>query len=371
MKIALVAPIEETVPPSAYGGTELIVYHLAHGMARRGHQVDLYAVGGSPREKGYTLRSIAPKSLRTQPRYHDLKLRETAKWLSLADTVAALNGERYDVIHNHASWRFLVFADLLKNKKIITTHHDPLSLQYRNEVFNRYRQLGHVSISDNQRRDLEGINYIDTIYNGIDLDSYPFAERSGKHDYAYFLARISPEKGVLAAARAARQAKHRLVMNGKVDAVDEAYFAELGPLMQSKYVDFRGEIGGAAKARNLQRARCLLAPTSWEEPFGLMFVEAMASGTPVISYARGSAPEIIEDGKTGFLVNFSKKHVRGSWHVSKTGEEGLVDALKKMFSLPDEEYLEMRKASRRRVEEHFSVTQMLEGYEAAYRTIAG
>jgi glycosyltransferase involved in cell wall biosynthesis len=370
MKIALVAPVEETIPPSGYGGTELIVYRLAHGMARRGHTVHLYAAADSRRERGYKLLPITPRSLRKQRRYHDLKLRESEKWLALSDAVRLLNGEDYDVVHNHASWRFLALSGLLRQRRILTTHHGPLSLPYQNEVFTRYPKLGYVSISNNQRRDLRSLNYVATVYNGLEPDEFPFRERSGSHDYAYFLARISPEKGPLAAAKAAKAAKRKLVMNGKVDAVDEAYFSELRPLLRSAYVDFQGEVGGKTKVRRLQQARCLLAPTSWEEPFGLMFIEAMAAGTPVISFARGSAPEIVKDGETGFLVNYSSRDQRGDWAVRKSGQAGLTEALERVFSLPEDEYLTMRRASRRRVERYFTVERMLDGYETAYRKIA-
>ena len=368
MKVALIAPVEETVPPRKYGGTEWIVYHIANGMGKKGHQVDLYASGDSDKEPLYNLIPVVPKSIRTLPEIgSDTKIRETTKLLALVDTIQMLKKQQYDVIHNHASWRFLLFSSFL-NQKVVTTHHGPLSADYQNIVFKRNKDHYHVSISNNQRKDLPQLNFVNTIYNGIDLALFPFDEnkipdaRSGM----IFLARLSPEKGAIEAAKVAHMVKRKLLIAAKVDLVDQSYYEKCKPFIDNVYVTFRGEIGHDERSQLLQSARCLFVPIQWEEPFGLMFTEAMASGTPVITFARGSAPELIKDGETGFLVNSSDDMKRGNWIIKKTGIEGLCEAVERIYAMPEDQYRVMRKACRIHVTNNFTVEKMVDEYEKAY-----
>ncbi len=371
MRIALIAPIEETVPPRKYGGTEWIVYHIAHGMGLRGNQVDLYAPGDSPRSDTYNLIPTVPQSIRTVPRYAESHSRDAVKFTSLSETVKKVNSREYDIVHNHASWRYILFTPLLKQLPL-TTHHGPLNIAHQTEVFAHYSHLPYVSISDNQRRDLPSLNFVSTVYNGVDLESFKFDEsrKVGANAPMLFLARMSAEKGAISAARAAGSAHRKLIVAAKVDTVDKVYYELFRKSAMNQYVSFEGEIDHSHRLELLQSARCLIIPIQWEEPFGLMFVEAMACGTPVISYSRGSAPEIIADGTTGYLVNQSEEYNRGTWTVKKTGEDGLTEAIQRIYSLPEAEYYRMRAACRAHVEKRFSVETMVSAYDRVYKTLA-
>lgn len=371
MRIALIAPVEETVPPQQYGGTEWIIYAIAHGMGKKGHEVDLYAAADSKKENGYNLIPIVTQSLRSNPTFaNHVKLRETGKLMAIADTIELIQKRKYDIIHNHASWRFLTFANLLSGTPIVTTHHMPLSIDYQRIVFSKHKDLPHISISNNQRRDLPDLHFVITIYNGIDINHYPISNNANlSRSNMLFLARMSPEKGAIEAASVASKLKKKLIVAAKVDEVDRPYFSEFKPLIDDNLVTFVGEIIFKRKLEYLQTAKLLLAPIKWEEPFGLMFTEAMVCGTPVVAFARGAAPEIIVDGKTGFLVNESNELRRGDFIVKKTGVDGLCEAVERIYSLNDQEYLQMRHGARKHVEEHFSNEKMVDEYEKVYQKI--
>jgi glycosyltransferase involved in cell wall biosynthesis len=370
MKIALIAPLEESIPPKYYGGIEWVVYYLAHLLGKKGHQVDLYATGDSRKEHYYSLISIVGKGLRSTPPFiHDRQQREAAKWLGIAKILELLSHKKYDVIHNHASWRMLNFGNLI-HPQMITTHHGPLSPSYQKNTFLTYKDFPHISISYNQRKDLPELNYVGNIYNGTDIHEYPFSENvNSQSSYIAFLARMSPEKGGIDAALAAERSKKVLHVAAKVDEVDKGYFDSFKSHIDKKTVIFEQEINQLSKLKHLQAARCLLAPIKWEEPFGLMFTEAMACGTPVIAYSRGSAPEIIKDGVTGFLINESEQCLRGDFIIKKTGIDGLVEAIKQIYSMSDEKYSDMRKNCRAHVEKNFTIERMVDQYEALYKEI--
>jgi glycosyltransferase involved in cell wall biosynthesis len=370
MKIALVAPTEETVPPTKYGGTELIVYDIANGLAKKGHHVDLYAPGDSLKSTTYNLIPSTKVSLRHDTEiFQNPKLLEVNKINIYSKIAYKIQNENYDIVHNHASWRFLIFQHFIKYP-IVTTHHGPLSYDDQNFIFKEYKNMPYVSISNNQRRDLPILNFVDTVYNGINLADLPFFTGTNNQlSYMSFLARVNKEKNPVGAAKVAQLTKHPLHIAAKVDYLTDPYYIELTHLIDNKYVFFEGEISPKEKSEFLSNSACLFVPIEWEEPFGLMFIEAMASGTPVITYARGSAPEIVKDGETGFLVNHSDADIRGNFTVKKTGLQGLCEAVNLLYSMPKEKYLQMRKAARKRVEDHFTVEKMVAGYERVYSTI--
>ncbi len=371
MKIALLAPIEETVPPTRYGGTEWVVYYLAHYLGKKGHTVDVYGAGDSKREPYYNLIPCVPKSIRTIPIYFsDLKLRETKKYLTLAHVTKQLMAKDYDIVHNHYGWRFLIFADFISPVKIVTTHHGPLSFGHQNEVFLQYKDKAYISISNNQRRDLPNLNYAATIYNGVDTKLFSYKEQPNQSpSYMLFLARMNEEKGAIEAAKASLETKHPLKVAAKVDHIDQPYFEKFKPLIDNQYISFLGEIDRDKRLDLLQNARLLIAPVKWEEPFGLMFIEAMATGTPVVAFSRGAVPEVIKDGETGFIVNQEDKYNRGNWIVKKTGIEGLREAIERIYSMPQEQYLKMRQACRAHVEKNFTVERMVNEYEKVYEQV--
>ncbi|MEK7499211.1 MAG: glycosyltransferase family 4 protein, partial [Patescibacteria group bacterium] len=333
------------------------------------HEVDVYASGDSLKKSEYNLIPIWETSIRTDTRFGtDAHMRESAKFLAYSQLAESLQNKPYDIIHNNCGWRFLLFAPFVK-QPIVTTHHGPVSYDYQNLIFSQHKNKPYVSISNNQRRDFPDLNYVATIYNGIELDRYPFGDTHQKKDYMLFLARMSGEKGAIEAAKVAHALKKKLIVAAKVDMVDQKYFEEFKKYIDNTYVTFIGEVHYEAKIKLIQEAKCLLTPIQWEEPFGLMFTEAMAAGTPVVTFARGAAPEIIEDGHTGYLVNQSPEYNRGSWITKEYGIEGLSQAVNRMYALETDTYNAMCVAARTLVEKKFSSTSMVDGYETLFQNL--
>lgn len=369
MKIALVAPIEETVPPEGYGGTEWIVYHLAHGLGKRGHTVDLYAPGNSKKEDYYTLIPTVEKSIRQDPVFGpNPQMREIAKYKVVSDLIKIFQHTDYDIVHNNAGARLLLFSDLIpqKNRCVTTLHR---VFDYQRWVYQKYRDLSYVSISLNQKREIPELHYVGNVYNGISLEDFTFTvePHSDKGDYIVFLARMNNEKGAIEAAQIAMRLKKHIYIAAKVDLVDQNYFEQFKKVIDPTYVHFTGEISPSQRSELLGNAKLLIAPINWEEPFGLMFTEAMACGTPVVAYSRGSVPEIIQDGVTGFIVNSSSSYIRGDFQTKELGMDGLNHAVVAIYSLSRDNYLQMRIAARQHVEEYFSVDKMIDGYEKVYQ----
>ncbi len=368
MKIALISPIEETVPPKFYGGIEWVVFYLAKYLEEKNHHVFLFTTKDSPILGNYKIIPIYDYSIRNkEPFKSDSKIRETAKFISISNVIKKLKKEKFDIIHNHTGWRLLTFQNLF-NQKFITTHHGPLSYPYQNLVFETYRDSYYISISNNQRKDLLNLNYLKTIYNGINLNDLEFSDKFN-NNYFLFLARFSPEKGPVEAIKTAIKIKKKLKIAVKIDKNDENFFNQNKELLKSNNIEFIGEVYLSIKKNLLVNAKLLIAPIQWEEPFGLMFIEAMASGTPVVAFARGSAPEVIKDGETGFIVNSSDDDIRGDWIVKKTGIEGLCEAVERIYSMPEEQYRQMRRNCRARVEKNFTVERMVDEYEKVYQEI--
>lgn len=371
MKIAYIANVIETVPPPAYSAIEWITYYLAQGLAKKGHQVDLYASADSKKSDTYTLIPIAEKRLREEPWFNkDAKMRDVSTLLAMSKAAKAINEKDYDIVHNHVDRAFMYYAPFM-NKQIITTCHSALSPAYRTLFYQQHKTMPYISISLNQRKDMPDLNYVANIYHGIDLSLFPYNEVP-TGNYMAVLARMIPEKGILEAAMLTQKVPYPLHIAAKVDPIaDKAYFEKVKPLFDDNHCVFIGELDAGQRTPFLQHAKCLLAPIQWEEPFGLMFIEAMACATPVIAFARGSVPEIIKDGQTGFIVNASDDDVRGNWIVKKTGLAGLCEAVEKLYSLSPNEYTTMRKNARQHVEENFTVQRMVDHYELVYKKILG
>jgi glycosyltransferase involved in cell wall biosynthesis len=371
MKIAIINGVEEPVPPKGYGGIEWIVYHLANDLGKRGHEVDLYASGDSEETANYHLIPIVEKSLRSVALTRDNNLaREAAKQLSIEKALEVMQKKQYDLIHNHAEYRFLTFAPLL-SQPVLTTHHKPFNFAHQNLVYQQRIQYPFTSISNNQRKDFPQLHFIATVYNGINLDLFPYCEYKDitKHSYMAYLARMNDQKGAIEAATAAKQLQKKLVVGTKVDIVDQPYFDQFKSFIDDTFIEYLGEIGPDKRLSLLQNARLLIAPIKWEEPFGLMFIEAMVTGTPVVAFSRGAAPEIIVDGETGFLVNQSEEYIRGDWIVKKTGVEGLCEAIERLYAMSEDQYRQMRKKSRFHVEKNFTTDRMVDDYEKLYEKI--
>jgi glycosyltransferase involved in cell wall biosynthesis len=296
MKIAQVAPLYEAVPPRLYGGTERIVAHLTDALVDLGHDVVLFASADACTKA--TLVPVRDQAIRLDP--HTLKS-DLASHLSLMHEVRRRANE-FDAIHFHVDLVHFPFFEHIA-RRTVTTLHGRLDLQDLPEAYRRWQQYPLVSISDHQRLPLPLANWIATVHHGVSADGYKApAEPSGS--YVAFLGRISPEKRPDRAIAIAKRAGFPIKIAAKVDAADHAYFAEvIEPLLIDPAVEFVGEIGDAEKSSFLGNATALLFPVDWPEPFGLVMIEAMACGTPVVAWRCGSVPEIIEEGITGFIVS--------------------------------------------------------------------
>ncbi|NTW14657.1 MAG: glycosyltransferase family 4 protein [Candidatus Moranbacteria bacterium] len=342
LRIALLAPVEEQVPPLKYGGTELVVYNLAQHLVGMGHEVTLLASGDSVSDA--KLVPIFPKAIRTLPACKNSKVRQALTITGIGRMLEYLATHEFDLIHNHIGWLFLPFVGTLK-APVVTTLHGSLSNPDESEIYRLFSDAHYVSISRNQRESGPvGMNFLRNVYNGIEIPKFEFNPKPGH--YLAFLARISHEKGALQAIQIAKASGEKLVMAGKIDPTDVSYFEKhIQPHIDGDRIRFIGEIGHEDKVMLLRHAKAMIAPIQWDEPFGLYFIEAMACGTPVIANRRGSVPEVIVDGVTGYIV----ENVGEA--VARIADIGKIDRL----------------ACRRHVERNFSAEKMAEGYLSAYR----
>ena len=294
MRIAQVAPLYEAVPPRLYGGTERVVAHLTDALVTLGHEVTLFS--SAEAQTLGRLAVVRDQAIRLDPA--PLKSDLAAHLNSLAEV--RRRAAEFDVIHFHTDMiQFPMFADM--PERTLTTLHGRLDLKDLAEVYGRWPQFPLISISDDQRKPLAFANWAATVHHGMSTDLYRFSPAG--QGYLAFLGRISPEKRPDRAIAIATAAGRRLRMAAKVDNADRAYFeSAIEPLMRHPLVEFVGEIGDAEKSAFLGGADALLFPIDWPEPFGLVMIEAMACGTPVIAWDNGSVPEVIEDGVTGFIV---------------------------------------------------------------------
>ncbi|MCR0981443.1 glycosyltransferase family 4 protein [Roseomonas populi] len=340
MRIAQVAPLHEAVPPKLYGGTERIVSFLTEALVERGHEVTLFATADAVTKAN--LVPMRDKALRLDPTVRDC----CAPHMLMLETVARRAAE-FDAIHFHLD--YLPFS-LFSRQSVpwVTTLHGRLDLPELEPVFDAFPEARVVSISDAQRRPLPRANWAATIHHGLPRDLLtPQGSPSGdgSDGYLAFLGRICPEKRPDRAIKIASLSGVPLKMAAKVDKVDAEYFAkEIEPLLGGADVDFVGEICDIRKPGFLSGARALLLPIDWPEPFGLVMIEAMACGTPVIAYPAGSVPEVVEDGLTGFIVR---------------NEEEAAAAVARLPTLD-------RARIRRRFEERFTADRMAADYEALY-----
>ena len=301
MRIAQIAPLAEAVPPRLYGGTERVISWLIEALVADGHDVTLFASGDS--STSARLVACAPSSLRLAG-IND----------HVASLVAMLERVRreaagFDILHFHIDFlHFPAFRHLAA--KCLTTLHGRLDLPDFWPAFHAFPEMKLVSISDDQRRPIPGAGFAATIHHGLPADA--ISPGRGEGDYLAFVGRISPEKGPDRAIEIARRAGMRLKIAAKVDHADRLYFEQkIAPLLNLPGIEFVGEIGDADKAAFLGAATALLFPVDWPEPFGLVMIEAMAAGTPVIAWRRGSTSEVIEHGRSGILVDNVDEAVAG------------------------------------------------------------
>jgi glycosyltransferase involved in cell wall biosynthesis len=338
MRIAQIAPLYESVPPRLYGGTERVVAYLTQELVRMGHEVTLFASGDSITSA--TLVAVVEHSLRLDPNCWD----EMAPHVLQLERVMQMAGG-FDVIHFNLPYVHFPIARRLPVPHV-TTQHGRLDLPRMRPMFDEYDDLPFVAISDAQASVLPKANWFGTVHHGLPLDLHRFHPAPG--DYFAFLGRISREKRPDRAIAIARALGVPLRIAAKIDKADMVYYRdEIAPLFDDPLIEFVGEIGERQKNQFLGGARALLFPIDWPEPFGLVMVEAMSCGTPVIAFGCGSVPELVDDGVTGFVVDDLDSAIRAA------AEVGRLD----------------RRLCRATFERRFSATRMARDYLAVYEDV--
>ena len=343
MKIAQVAPLAESVPPRLYGGTERVVSYLTEELVRLGHDVTLFASGDS--QTSARLVACVPRALRLDAGVQDA----LPHHLLMMERVRS-RAHEFDVLHFHVEHLHLpLFRPVAR--KSLTTLHGRLDLPDLVPLYREFDDMPLVSISDSQRAPLPRANWVATVYHGLPEAVCPYnpAPRAPRGaPYLAFIGRVSPEKGLERAIEIARRAGRRLRIAAKVDRADQAYWrSRVLPLLSDPLIEFIGEVNEEQKPGFLGNAEALLFPIDWPEPFGLAMIEAMSCGTPVIAWANGSVPEVVEHGITGFIVDSLDSAVAAAQEV------GALD----------------RAEVRLRFEERFSVARMARDYLAVYRKL--
>lgn len=338
MRIAQVAPLHESVPPRLYGGTERVVSYLTEELVRRGHDVTLYASGDSTTRA--RLRPMCERALRL----NNGPIRDPFAWHMLLTEIVAQDAPQFDIVHYHLD--YLPFSHIRYGSiPALTTVHSRLDIPDLFPIYREFKGMRLISISGAQRMPMPWASWLATIHHGLPEDLH--RPTYGPGGYLAFLGRISPEKRVDWAVEIAGRAGMRLRVAAKVDAADQKYYETVRALLEAQHVDFVGEIDEAGKTGFLGNARALLLPIDWPEPFGLVMIEALACGTPVIAFRRGSVEEILEEGVTGFIVE---------------NVDEAVEAVRRIDTID-------RRACRRAFERRFTVRRMCDDYLRAYSRI--
>ena len=335
MKIAMIAPIVERVPPAKYGGTERVVHTLTEELVKRGHDMTLFASGDSVTNA--KLVSVYPRALR------EVRLQNEIVWQLLSVGAAYAREEEFDIIHDHTGYIGLPAANMARTP-VLLTYHGPFTLEVR-RIFNTLRKPFVSTISNAQAALAPTLHHAGTVHNGLNMRHYPF---SNEHDgYLLFVGRISPEKGVHIAIQVAQELALPLVIAAKLEPSDRPYYRDYIEPFLSDQIRWIGEVDETERNRLMSRAMCFLHPVTWPEPFGLTLIEAMACGAPVVAFGRGSIPEIVQNRRTGFVV--------------RTVDE-MIDAVQNIGAID-------RKRCRRHALVSFGAERMADGYEAIYEKI--
>lgn len=372
-------------PPGVVDAPNFIGALILQELVKRGHCVTLYA----SRIHELTVSKFISGKL--NPLYVDFPIEEWSKFdewtkvyfvslydaelLQRIDSDFKKGNTRSDVVQfqNHSFYTTLPYITNIDVPKIFTLH-NPIAPAH-NQIFSRflekYPALNNcmfIPISKQQAAQLDNKLQNRVIPHGIDIHSINFKEDS--EDYFSFVGRLSQNKGSDIAVEVAQRICHDFIFTGRKSTESHSFFdTKLKPYIDNNRIKFIEKSSRTAAIELLSRAKTFLFPVQWEEPFGLVMIESMATGTPVIAFARGSVPEVIKDGETGYIVNSSDTDIRGNWVVKKTGIDGLCEAVERIYSMPDEKYKEMRRACRAHVEKNFTVERMVDEYEKVYEQI--
>lgn len=341
LRIGIIAPPFTTVPPQGQGGTERVVHQMIEGLAKKGHKVTLFGAGRSKTSARFLQifkKTISERKVDTTFMEASRSLRLETVYIARVMQEVLKREKEFDVIFNHmrGGYLFLPLADSLK-VPVASIMHLPIFKEL-GELLLKYKTTNVITISNNQRTSAPKVNYLATVYNGADLDEFPFNQKP--KDYFLYVGAIGEHKNPKDAILAAKRIKANLILAGGKKR--EPYFSkEILPLIDGKQIKYVGEVQGKARIDLYKNAKAFLFPIKWQEPFGLVMIEAMASGAPVIAYPSGAAREVVENKKTGFIVKDVK---------------GMAEAMKKIDSID-------RKKCRERVEKLFSLEKMINEYE--------
>jgi glycosyltransferase involved in cell wall biosynthesis len=323
MRIAQVAPLFESVPPKYYGGTERVVSYLTEELVRQGHDVTLFASGDSITQA--KLVATSRRSLRLDKHCVDQLAHQVLMLERVVQSAAS-----FDVMHFHVDYLHFPYSRRHSTPNL-TTLHGRLDIQDLVPVYREFREMPVVSISAAQREPLPHACWLGTVHHGLPQDLYRF--RAERGDYLAFVGRVAPEKRVDRAIEIAKRVGLPLRIAAKVDAVDREYFENvIEPLLRDPLVEYVGEIGDGEKQEFLGNARVLLFPIDWPEPFGLVMIEAMACGTPVIAFRGGSVPEVLDDGVTGFIVDDLDDAVAAAARIGKLSRRRCREIFEQRFT---------------------------------------
>ena len=342
MKIAQIAPLWERVPPPAYGGIELVVALLTDELVARGHDVTLFASGDSITSA--KLNSVHHQALRLDP---DIKEYQIYDMLNLGEVYG--RAEEFDIIHSHIGCAALTHAKLCKKTPTVHTLHG-IFTRDNSKLYSYAKEQPYISISNSQREPSLNLNCVDTVYNSIRVSDHQFFPEPDAPAYLAFLGRMSQEKGPHHAIEIAKRVGIPLKMAGKIDPVDVEFFAEyIAPQVDGEFIQFLGEADHHQKNNLMGKAVATLFPITWREPFGLVMIESMAAGTPVIAIDLGSVSEVVADGVSGFVCQNVDECVAAIGKIDRIGRQNCRDY----------------------VSHKFGIQVMTDGYEAVYRQVLG
>jgi len=372
MRIAILAsnfirlpPEPKFVPFGFSGAPEKIMHTITEKLVEKGHEVYLFASGDSLTSAHLVSTTKTSTSLDSSigigPHIEFERL-----LISKCYQMAKIN--KFDIIHSIFDTRSAFYAPLV-DIPTVSTLHSPMD-KVKNQILSEIKKnLYLISISNSQRKLYPNSNYYTTIYHGLDLKSNEFELGEGIGDYLIFVGRLVEDKGIETIISLSKKLQKQVYLLGTNVKNSNFWNDVIKPNIDDNFIHHFGYLDKSKLQIHYKNARLFLFPIKWEEPFGLVMIEAMACGTPVVAYARGSVPEIVRDGETGFIVNPSDQDIRGDFIIKKTGIEGLEEAINKIYSMPEDEYKKMRLNCRTHVEKNFTVERMVDEYEKVYQEI--